>query len=451
MQTSEGTLFSASRILTTDAVGPDAGSPDHAAIRGGHGERRGHHPQDRGDGGRQLAWTSPRTSGGSWRPIACSRVPSTVSPAASTPPSTASSPRSWSALATVDEVRGLLAYARANRRHLTFRTAGTSLSGQAVSDDILVELAPLWRESRILDQGRRVWTQPGVVGGYINLRLAALGYRLGPDPASIDAAMMGGIVANNSSGMCCGVVAEQLPHAGVGGDRARRRRPSWTPPAPARTRAWRRTGPELHSALLALRDEVRADDALAAPHPQPVRAQEHHRLQPQRLARPRRAGGDPRPPHGRLAGHARLPGRDDAAHGARSPGPRHRAAVLPRPARRPEPRSRPWSPRGPRRWRSWTRRRCGRRPATGRTRSRSRTAPPRCWWSSARRTRRPWRRRWRARRPRWGRCGCSPPPASRGTARSASSTGSCARGCSRRWAGCGPPGRRWSSRTSCFR
>src|SRR5687767_9205090 len=74
----------------------------------------------------------------------------------------------------LDEVRGLLAYARAHRRHLTFRTAGTSLSGQALSDDILVELAPLWRESRILDGGRRVWTQPGVIGGYINLRLAGL-------------------------------------------------------------------------------------------------------------------------------------------------------------------------------------------------------------------------------------------------------------------------------------
>src|SRR5206468_474748 len=48
--------------------------------------------------------------------------------------------------------------------------------------------------------------QPGVVGGYLNRLLAPLGYRLGPDPASIDAAMMGGIIANNSSGMCCGVV-----------------------------------------------------------------------------------------------------------------------------------------------------------------------------------------------------------------------------------------------------
>lgn len=162
----------------------------------------------------------------------------------------------------VDEVRALLAYARANRRHLTFRTAGTSLSGQALSDDILVELATLWRESRILDQGRRVWTQPGVIGGYINLRLAGFGYRLGPDPASIDAAMMGGIVANNSSGMCCGVVqnsyhtmesAVTVLADGTVVDTSR-------PGADARLASDR---PDLHSALLALRDEVRADEPLA--------------------------------------------------------------------------------------------------------------------------------------------------------------------------------------------
>jgi D-lactate dehydrogenase len=163
----------------------------------------------------------------------------------------------------LDEVRALLAYARAHRRHLTFRTAGTSLSGQALSDDILVELAPLWRESRILDGGARVWTQPGVVGGYLNLRLAAHGRRLGPDPASIDAAMMGGIVANNSSGMCCGTAQNSyrtLESAvvvladGTVIDTAR-------PGADARLAADR---PDLHAAVAALRDEVRGDAALAA-------------------------------------------------------------------------------------------------------------------------------------------------------------------------------------------
>jgi D-lactate dehydrogenase len=163
----------------------------------------------------------------------------------------------------IHEVQGLMAWARERRRALTFRTAGTSLSGQAVTDDILVELAPYWKSVRVLDGGRRVWTQPGVVGGYINRLLAPLGYRLGPDPASIDAAMMGGILSNNSSGMCCGVALnsyhtlEAITLVLADG----------TVVDTARAEAdqdLRRARPELHRGLLSLRDEVRADAELAA-------------------------------------------------------------------------------------------------------------------------------------------------------------------------------------------
>jgi len=160
------------------------------------------------------------------------------------------------------EVRRLLAYARRRGRHLTFRAAGTSLSGQAVTDDILVELAPFWKGVRVLDGGARVWCQPGVVGGYVNRLLAPLGRRLGPDPASIDACMMGGIVANNSSGMCCGV-AQNSYHTlrsmvvvladGTVVDTSR---------ADADA-ALRRQRPRLHADLLLLRDEVRSDPALS--------------------------------------------------------------------------------------------------------------------------------------------------------------------------------------------
>ena len=162
----------------------------------------------------------------------------------------------------VDEVRALLRYARQHGRRLTFRTAGTSLSGQAVTDDVLVELAPHWGASRVLDQGRRVWTQPGVVGGYLNRILAPLGYRLGPDPASIDAAMMGGILANNASGMCGGVVhnayhtLDSLVFLLADGTLVDTSRPE----ADDRLRHDR---PEVHAGLLRLRDETRADAALA--------------------------------------------------------------------------------------------------------------------------------------------------------------------------------------------
>ena len=59
----------------------------------------------------------------------------------------------------LDEVRDLLAVLRRRRRHVTFRAAGTSLSGQAVTDQILVELAPHWNQARVLDEGARIWAQ----------------------------------------------------------------------------------------------------------------------------------------------------------------------------------------------------------------------------------------------------------------------------------------------------
>ncbi len=160
------------------------------------------------------------------------------------------------------EIRALLAWAARSGRHLTFRTAGTSLSGQAVTDDILVDLTPHWRAFRVLDGGRRVWSQPAVIGGHLNRVLRPLGVRLGPDPASIDAAMLGGILANNSSGMCCGV-AQNSYHTldamtlvladGTLVDTKHLE-------ADSRLRA---EAPAVHGGLMRLRDEVRADAALA--------------------------------------------------------------------------------------------------------------------------------------------------------------------------------------------
>jgi D-lactate dehydrogenase len=106
---------------------------------------------------------------------------------------------------TLDQVGALFALCRRERLPMTFRTAGTSLSGQAVTDGLLVDLSRHWRQVEVLDGGRRVRVQPGVVGAAVNARLRACASKIGPDPASIQAAMMGGILANNSSGMCCGV------------------------------------------------------------------------------------------------------------------------------------------------------------------------------------------------------------------------------------------------------
>ena len=87
---------------------------------------------------------------------------------------------------------------------VTFRAAGTSLSGQAISDSVLVIASHGWEDIQVLDNARKVRIQAGVRGSRANQKLAAFDKKIGPDPASIDSAMIGGIAANNASGMCCG-------------------------------------------------------------------------------------------------------------------------------------------------------------------------------------------------------------------------------------------------------
>jgi D-lactate dehydrogenase len=102
------------------------------------------------------------------------------------------------------EVVELLKLANAERVPVTFRAAGTSLSGQAISDSVLIVLGDHWNGRDVRNGGAQIRLQPGVIGANANAVLAPLGRKIGPDPASINAAKIGGIVANNSSGMCCG-------------------------------------------------------------------------------------------------------------------------------------------------------------------------------------------------------------------------------------------------------
>src|SRR5512140_910717 len=104
---------------------------------------------------------------------------------------------------TVPEIQAVLALARKHRTPVTFRAAGTSLSGQAVTDSVLVQLDG-WKGRKLLEGGAAVALEPGVVGAEANALLAPLGRKIGPDPASIATCQIGGIAANNASGMCCG-------------------------------------------------------------------------------------------------------------------------------------------------------------------------------------------------------------------------------------------------------
>lgn len=105
-----------------------------------------------------------------------------------------------------DEVGRLLRASAALGVPLTFRSGGTSLSGQALTDGVLVDVRRNFKGIEVLDDGARVRVQPGVTVEALNARLAPYGRKFGPDPASESACTIGGVVANNSSGMACGTV-----------------------------------------------------------------------------------------------------------------------------------------------------------------------------------------------------------------------------------------------------
>lgn len=102
------------------------------------------------------------------------------------------------------EVSKILRLCHSRQIPVTFRAAGTSLSGQSLSDSVLLISSHGWEKCEVSENGEKITLGPGVRGGKANRALAGYGRKLGPDPASIESAMIGGIVANNASGMSCG-------------------------------------------------------------------------------------------------------------------------------------------------------------------------------------------------------------------------------------------------------
>lgn len=161
------------------------------------------------------------------------------------------------------EVGALMRASAAQGVSLTFRSGGTSLSGQAVTDSVLVDVRKNFRDIEVLDEGARVRVRPGATVRQVNARLARHGRRLGPDPASEAACTIGGVVANNSSGMNCGITENTyqtlesmtlvLP-SGTVIDTA----------APDADGILRHHEPHLYRGLAQLADRVRSDSASVA-------------------------------------------------------------------------------------------------------------------------------------------------------------------------------------------
>src|SRR4029077_238320 len=134
--------------------------------------------------------------------------------------------------------------------------------GQSQSDDILIDVRRHWNGARVEGDGRRVRARPGMILGHINSMLEPHGRRLGPDPASLHACTIGGVIANNSGGMRCTVQKDAyhtvsaltfVTPSGAVIDTSR----------PDAEKEFALAEPRLAEGLLELRRELLADPALA--------------------------------------------------------------------------------------------------------------------------------------------------------------------------------------------
>jgi D-lactate dehydrogenase len=161
-----------------------------------------------------------------------------------------------------DDVARVFAHARRSSIPVTLRAGGTSLNGQAQGDGILVDVRQQMRWISVADGAESVGVGCGTVLGHVNRVLAEHGRKLGPDPASTDIACVGGVVANNSGGMRCGVARDSYSTVSA----LKFVLPSGTSIDTAADGAEERFAeaePELAAGLAEIRDEIRADDELS--------------------------------------------------------------------------------------------------------------------------------------------------------------------------------------------
>jgi D-lactate dehydrogenase len=171
-------------------------------------------------------------------------------------------PRAVVEARSADDVAAVLRFGRERSIPVTFRAGGTSLNGQGQSDGILVDVRKHFGGVRVEEDGARARVKPGTILGHANRVLAPHGRKLGPDPASTDVCTVGGVVANNSGGMRCGVTKDsystvrELTFVLPSGTKI----DTGAPDAAERFAA---AEPELVAGLEAIRDEIRADAELA--------------------------------------------------------------------------------------------------------------------------------------------------------------------------------------------
>ena len=78
-----------------------------------------------------------------------------------------------------DEIKSLFKFSQLHNIPLVFRTGGTSLSGQSITDGILVDLSQHWNKIQIENNGDLVRVQPGITGAMVNAYLKKYKRKIG--------------------------------------------------------------------------------------------------------------------------------------------------------------------------------------------------------------------------------------------------------------------------------
>jgi len=102
---------------------------------------------------------------------------------------------------TREDLIKVIDFARKNKTSIIPRTAGTSLAGQVVGSGIVVDVSKyMTRILEINEDDKWVRVEPGIIRDDLNFHLKKYGLLFGPETATANRAMIGGMVGNNSCG-----------------------------------------------------------------------------------------------------------------------------------------------------------------------------------------------------------------------------------------------------------
>ncbi len=100
-----------------------------------------------------------------------------------------------------DDLKKIIEFAKENRKGITIRGGGTSLAGQVVSNNIIVDISKYMKNIiEINPEEKWVRVGPGVVLDELNMILKESGLFFGPETSTSNRCNIGGMVGNNSCG-----------------------------------------------------------------------------------------------------------------------------------------------------------------------------------------------------------------------------------------------------------